>query len=96
MAPAKTGDSLQTKLRVFETTLNSMSKQLDTIEQDLKANFASAIEFRQLRIEFADLRKDTVTQDQYWPIKTAVYGGVGLILIAAVTAILALIFRGHA
>jgi hypothetical protein len=36
---------------------------------------------------------DMVTQDQFWPVKTLVYGLVGIILTAVVVAILALTLR---
>lgn len=36
---------------------------------------------------------DMVTQDQFWPVKTLVYGLVGIMLTAVVVAILALILR---
>lgn len=40
-----------------------------------------------------DMRADMVTQDQFWPVKTIVYGLVGLILVAVVGALLVLVVK---
>lgn len=34
-----------------------------------------------------------VTQDQFWPVKTIVYGGAGIVLVAVVVAIVALVVK---
>jgi len=39
------------------------------------------------------LSKKVVTQDQFWPVKTLVYGFVALILVAVVGAIITLIIN---
>lgn len=43
--------------------------------------------------EDRDARKNLVTQDQFWPVKTLVYGFVGLILVAVVSALVALVIK---
>lgn len=39
------------------------------------------------------LKSQVVTQDQFWPIKTLVYGFVGLIFVAVIGSLLALILK---
>lgn len=39
------------------------------------------------------LTKQMVTQDQFWPIKTLVYGFVGITLIAVIGGLLTLILK---
>lgn len=37
--------------------------------------------------------KSLVTQDQFWPVKTLVYGMVGIILMGVVVALMALVIK---
>ncbi len=39
---------------------------------------------------------DMVTQDQFWPVKTLVYGLVGIILTAVIVAVIALVIKTNA
>ena len=40
------------------------------------------------------LKNDYVSQSEFWPIKTIVYGGAGIVLVAVMTAIVALVVKG--
>ncbi len=40
-----------------------------------------------------EIVQNAVTQDQFWPVKTIVYGITGMILAAAVGALLVLVFK---
>lgn len=41
------------------------------------------------------LESDYVTKAEFWPVKTIVYAGAGMILVAVVGAVIALVVRGH-
>ena len=38
-----------------------------------------------------DIKKNMVSQESFWPVKTIVYGGVGIILTAVMTALVYLV-----
>lgn len=40
------------------------------------------------------MNTDFVTQDQFWPVKTIVYSGAGLVLAGVLAAVVALVVRG--
>lgn len=60
------------------TELKLMRKDLDTVAKDIA------------EIKFS-LDGKYVTQDQFWPIKTLVYGATGIMLFAIVAAIVGLV-----
>jgi hypothetical protein len=42
----------------------------------------------------ARMDREFVTQAEYWPVKTIVYTGAGVALLAVITALVALVVRG--
>ncbi|MEP6827907.1 MAG: hypothetical protein ABJA10_07515 [Aestuariivirga sp.] len=82
-------------MAVFELKLDNISSQLAVIEMDMRSKFASSNELTQLRSEFVKFKDEVVTEDQFWPVKTAVYGIIGLFAAGLVAAVLALILRSH-
>ena len=95
MPPINKSEQKNTDLARIQWDIGKILLDLDLIKIDMKSRFASVTEMQQLRIEITELRSQIVTHDQFWPIKTAVYGAVGLILMGAVGSILALVYRSH-
>ena len=93
--PINKSEQKNTELARIQWDIAKILLDLETIKIDMKSRFASASEMQQLRTEIIELRSESVTNDQFWPIKTAVYGAVGLILMGAVGSILALVYRSH-
>jgi hypothetical protein len=80
-------------MAIIKVKLDALLSQVSKLERDMDSRFAAAADLAQLRKEFSDLVSTSVTQDQFWPIKTAVYGAIGLVLVGALGSILALIYR---
>ncbi len=80
-------------MAIIKVKLDALLQQVAKLETDMVARFALATDLAQLRKEFSDLSAVSVTQDQFWPIKTSVYGAIALILVGALGSILALIYR---
>ncbi len=91
--------SHETELALFKQSLDNITSKLSSIEIQLETKYAQSTDLALVRVDIAsvrneisELRKTSVTQDQYWPVKVAVYGAIGLILSGAVGAILTLIY----
>lgn len=79
-------DALLKTLEKVEQKLINIHSDVTSFKEELKA---------EINITKEDIRKESyvsfVTKDQYFPVKTIVYGLVGLILTTVVAALLALI-----
>lgn len=67
--------------------LNGQKRFLDISRVPLICQSILAIDKR-----LENMENNMVNQDQFWPIKTLVYGMVATILVGALTAVLGLIF----
>ncbi len=47
----------------------------------------------QLKDKYEEIYENMVTKDQFLPVRTIIYGMVGVVLIGALTALLALIIK---
>lgn len=47
----------------------------------------------EIKVMLEEQKHNLVTQDQFWPVKTLVFGIVGLMLVAIVGALLALVIK---
>ena len=83
----------QESLVIIQYKLDSINEHIANIESDMKTKFATSGEVMQLRREFNELVLRSVTSDQFAPIKTVVYGFIGLVLTGVVGSLLALIYR---
>lgn len=64
--------------------LIKLSTQLDNLTDDVK----------ELKSAFGSMQTKFVTREEFEPIKRLVYGAVGLILVAVVGALIALVVQG--
>ena len=95
MAARKTA-SHETELALVKQELNAISGKLKSIEQQLETRYAQATELALVRLEIAEMRRSSVTQDQYWPVKMLVFGAAAVILTSALGALLALVITRQA
>ena len=81
--------------------LDTILREITEIKQDMKLTAPLRSDIKSLQDAFISmsealrtLRDMSVTKDQFWPVKTIVYGGAGLMLTAMLGAIVsALITR---
>lgn len=90
--------SLETQLAVLQNEFKNLKRLLDELKNGdyQKAEKINKIEIRIEEIinEISETMASTyVTKVEWTPIKTLVYGVVGLILSAAIGALLALVIR---
>lgn len=85
--------SQATQFALVKQKLDDVSLKLSSLEHSLETKYVQATELALIRIAMAELEKKMVTQDQFWPIKTLIYGAVGLVLTAIVVAIVGLVVR---
>ena len=78
-------------MALVKQELHQINGKLSNISSDLEKKYAQSTELALVRIEMAEMRKASVTQDQFWPIRTLVYGAVGIMLITLVGAIVGLV-----
>lgn len=62
-----------------QTTMESIANDIEWIKNTLK--------------DMKEGQADYVTKDEFWPVKTIVYGGASIILVAVVGAIVALVVK---
>jgi len=79
--------SQATQFALVKQQLENVVTKLNAIEYSLETKYVQATEMALLRIAIADLEKKMVTQDQFWPIKTLVYGAVAFGLIGILSTI---------
>lgn len=88
---AKTSQA--TELALVKQELHQINGKLTNLSSDLEKKYAQATELALVRLEIAEIRKAAVTQDQYWPVKTLVFGFTAVLLLTVVGAIVALVVR---
>lgn len=81
-------ESRATEIALVKQALVNISSKLNSIEQQLETKYAQATELALVRLEISELRRSSVTQDQFGPIRMAVYGAIGLILTGSLIAIM--------
>lgn len=86
--------SNETEMALINQKLDAVLKKTTEIEAELKSQAIDVSAIALIRLELANVRLTMVTQDQYWPVKMAVYGFIGMILTGAIGSILALIYTG--
>jgi len=94
-------EDIQVKLGVFAEKVQNLEKNLDRIIESEKTcgdNFRN--EIREVRKEVSgicayveNLLKDYVNKEEFAPVKLAVFGFIGLVLVTVVGAVLSLIIR---
>ncbi len=68
--------SQATQFALVKQQLENVVTKLNAIESSLETKYVQATEMALLSTAIANLEKKMVTQDQFWPIKTLVYGAV--------------------
>lgn len=86
-----TKTSQATEMALVKQELHQINGKLTNISSDLEKKYAQSTELALVRIEIAELRKVAVSQDQFWPIRTLVYGATGIMLVAIVGALVGLV-----
>ncbi len=79
-------DIVVVKEHAIRTDLN-FEKLNGKVAAQEKTNYENSERIKSLD---ADNEK-TVTKDEFWPVKTIVYGGVGVVLLAVAGALIALV-----
>ena len=79
-------------LKALDQYFSRQKKFIDTsriplICQDISQIHADLKEVKDM------MKENFVTNDKFWPVRTIVYGGAGIILIAVMGAIVALVIR---
>lgn len=92
----RTTTTPSTAQAVIQVKFDAILDRINRLEADLATRYATNDLYNQIRVELEAMKNTTVTQDQFWPIKTSVYGAIGLILTAAVVSVGALIYRSGA
>lgn len=87
-----------TQLALMLQDLDGIRRDITEIKQDIKSSAPMRSDIKSLQDGFVSLsdtlrvlRESTVTKDQFWPVKTIVYGGVGLMLTAIIGALMAVV-----
>lgn len=62
-------------------------------DAEWKGEVTTTLQF--IKQEILNMRKVYVTKDQFTPVKAIVYGGVGVILVGVLSAVLTLVIKGH-
>lgn len=65
-------------------TLKDIYDAIGSLRSEIGKNFVT-------KEEFQPVKDHHVTQAEFWPVKTIVYGGAGIILIAVMTALVYLV-----
>ena len=73
--------------QVLKTTVEQLRKDLD----EMRGVLATKAQIDVLTASVAEIKEKMVSQDQFWPVKALMYGLVGLILSAVVTAVIAIV-----
>ncbi len=84
-------DSQKQIVEALDVYFSKDRKFIDTSRIPLICQDISGIHKSLLDIK-ETLNEKVVTQDQFWPIKTIVYTGVGIVLAAVLTGVLGAIF----
>ncbi len=79
--------SQATQFALVKQQLENVVTKLNAIESSLETKYVQATEMALLSIAIANLEKKMVTQDQFWPVKTLVYGAVAFGLIGILSTI---------
>ncbi len=79
--------SQATQFALVKQQLENVVTKLNAIESSLETKYVQATEMALLSTAIANLEKKMVTQDQFWPIKTLVYGAVAFGLIGILSTI---------
>lgn len=92
--PTNTGVIIE-KLNNIQKEVSASNVKIDKLSDRVDTNFASKETVMGIERRVTVLEKvaddNLVTKDQFWPVKTIVYGLVAIILIAVLGAIIALV-----
>jgi hypothetical protein len=92
--PVEKKPSQVMQLALMRRDLDGILEHVKEIREDLKVNSLLREDMRLMKSEMLQVReflKITVTQDQFWPVKTIVYGATSTMLLAILGAIIALV-----
>ena len=80
-----------TEISYIRRDLDLISKNIDEIKADIKSQYVPRHELTSMRDDIGLLQRNSVTQDQFWPVKILVLGFVALVLVSVVGAILTVV-----
>lgn len=90
-------EEIKTQQQALHAVTDSEKAMLDLIQNkrflDLERVPLICNDIAQIRGSLETITKQMVTQDQFWPIKTLVYGFVALCLITIIGGLLTLVLK---
>lgn len=79
-------------IRIDERT-KILVEEIGSIKIKLENNYVTQHEHEQCVKQIQEIKETMVTQEQFYPVRTLCYGFVGIILIAVVGALIALVLK---
>ena len=86
---------VETALEKFFTLKKDSGRFIDVSRIPLICQNINLIHenIKELKADVKDMKNESVSQDQFWPVKTIVYGLVGTIMLGVLGAIITLILK---